>query len=165
MSRRKRPEVRLLNDKATLFELPTRRMSFRELARRIQPAEGLIPRDWAPHCNGGGWVQKTAHVAATAFVGPFAIVSGDARVLDVARILDEASVTDMAFIAGEAVVDGMASVGGHAKVFGNARISGEAQVGGLFELSCGEVSEGIIRPLSLGPKRISRGPNQLSLAV
>jgi NDP-sugar pyrophosphorylase family protein len=128
-------------------------LPFARLAKRIQPAEGLLRSDWDQHPNGGGWVQKTAFVAATAYIGPYAVVSGNARVLDLARIIDDASVTDTALIAGHAVVGGTAHVGGHAKIVGTAQVYGDAQIGGEFSLEAGELRHGINRSFGVHRRR------------
>src|ERR1700683_3070158 len=112
--------------------LGQRRMEFKDLERRIQPAAGLRRDEWDRHANGGGRVQRSAMVAPTAFVGPNTIVSGEARVLDFAQIVDEASVTASAVVGGHALVGGCAYVGGRAKVIGEARIIGSAEVAGFF---------------------------------
>jgi UDP-3-O-[3-hydroxymyristoyl] glucosamine N-acyltransferase len=151
--------------KARVLKFPAPRLDFRQLARRIQPAEGLIRKDWDMHPNGFGWVQKSAFVSKMAYVGPYAIVSGEARILDSAQIVDEASVTDAAVVAGNAVIGGFASVGGHAKIFGCARVVGDAQVGGLFSLSYGEIRGGVIRPLRVSVRRPRQISSQMRLAV
>lgn len=138
------------------LSFPATGVPFYKLASRIQPAEGLLRKDWEKHPNGGGWVQKTAFVSPTAYVGPYAIVSGNARVLDLARIMDEASITDTAVIAGTAVVEGKARIGGRAKIFGTAWILGEAEIGGEFSLSSGEFRGGIKRPLGAHSRRVAR---------
>jgi len=122
-------------------------LPFKDLARRIQPPGGLRRGEWERHENGGGWVKKTASVAATAYVGPSTIISGRARVLDFAQIRDDAVVTGDAVVAGHALVGGAAHVGGWAKIVGTARVLGQVQVAGVFCLAEGELRDGIHRPL------------------
>lgn len=85
-------------------------------------------RKGAPHPNGGGWVDASAHVDASAFVGPTARVLDRAQVLGNARIEDQAVVSASANISDSAVVRGRALVTGNARVAGNARVEDEAAV-------------------------------------
>jgi len=151
--------------RSRVLEFPKQLMEFRALARRIQPAEGLLRDDWDRHHNGGGWVQKSALVSPTAYVGPRAIVSGEARVLDYVQLIDEASVTDLALIAGKAVIGGTVTVGGNAKIFGVARVLGDAQVGGVFSMSIGEIRSGVSRPLGRSRQLARRPEAQMQLSV
>jgi hypothetical protein len=75
------------------------------------------------HPNGGGWVAKSARVAATAYVGP------DAMVLDGAQVRDHACIKEFAVVTGpRTVVSGHAKIGGRAWVCGNLRIGGNARI-------------------------------------
>jgi NDP-sugar pyrophosphorylase family protein len=150
---------------AKILRVPTPQLPFRKLAGRIQPAEGLVRDDWTCHCNGGGWVQKSAFVANTAFVGPYAIVSGDARVLDSAQIIDEASITDTAMVAGNAIVGGKSRVGGHARIIGTACILGDAQIGGEFFMLDGELRDGVSSVFEHRLRRDAKKAVQLQLGV
>jgi len=95
-----------------------------------QPGYNSKKKDFpgAAHSNGGGWVSKTASVAATAFVGPNAQVLGSAKVTGTARIEDYAIVTDQAVISGNAVIKGNAMVGSTSKVRENATVEKSARV-------------------------------------
>jgi len=93
---------------------------------------------YAPHPNGGGLVEDTAHVDATAYVGPNAKVYGNARVCGNAQVYGDARVY------GDAHVSGKAHVLGNALVYGNACVRGYAHVEDCVRL--GPVS---ITPTSL----------------
>jgi len=83
---------------------------------------------YAPHPNGGGLVEDTAHVDATAYVGPNAHVRGSAQVYGRAQV------------CGNARVYGDSFVGGDAHVFGNARVCGNAHVSWNATVFSGAVS-------------------------
>ncbi|MCF7730661.1 MAG: DUF6055 domain-containing protein [Akkermansiaceae bacterium] len=87
-------------------------------------------RKGAPHPNGGGWVDATAHADPSAYVGPAAMVLDGAQVLGKARIDDQAVVSGNAKISDNATVRGHALVTGNGIIAGNARIEDEASVYG-----------------------------------
>jgi len=87
-------------------------------------------RKGAPHPNGGGWVDATAHADPAAHVGPAAMVLDRAQVLGKARIEDQAVVSGNAKVGDNAVVRGHALVTGTGIVVGNAHIEEEASVYG-----------------------------------
>lgn len=79
-------------------------------------------RKGAPHPNGGGWVDATAHADPSAYVGP------GAKVLDRARVLGKARIDGLAVVSGNAKVSDNAIVRGHALVTGSAMIAGNARI-------------------------------------
>jgi NDP-sugar pyrophosphorylase family protein len=87
-------------------------------------------RKGAPHSNGGGWVDATAHVAASAYVGPAAMVLEQAQVTGKAKIGEQAVVSGNAKVSDNAIVRGHAVVSGNGIIGGNARIEEEASVYG-----------------------------------
>jgi hypothetical protein len=87
-------------------------------------------RKGAPHSNGGGWVDATAHVEATAYVGPAAMVLENAQVLGKARIDGQSVVSGNAKVSDNAIVRGHALVTGNGIIGGNARIEEEAAIYG-----------------------------------
>ena len=90
-------------------------------------AEPVPPAEGAPHPNGGGFVARTAEVAATAYVGPDARVTGISKVLDQARIDGRAEVRDST-VSGRAVVTGRALVMENSTVTGDAIVADHAVV-------------------------------------
>lgn len=87
-------------------------------------------RNGAPHPNGGGWVDATAHADSSAYIGPAARVLDGAQVLGNARIDDQAVVSGNAKVSDNAIVRGHALVTGNGIIAGNARIEEEASVYG-----------------------------------
>ena len=85
-------------------------------------------RKGAPHPNGGGWVDATAHADPSAYVGPAARVLEQAQVLDNARIDEQAVVSGKARVSDSAIVRGHALVTGSGSIGGNARVEEEAAV-------------------------------------
>ncbi len=84
------------------------------------PALPTADRQGAPHPNGGGWVDASAHVDPGAYVGP------EAMVLETARVLGAARIDGKAIVSGNAEVSGSAVVRDHALATGDARITGGA---------------------------------------
>ena len=108
----------------------------------LLPAAITAGRKGAPHPNGGGWVEATAHVEPSAYVGPNAMVLDRAQVLGQARIdglavvSGNAKVSDSAIVRGHAVVSGNGSIGGHALIEEEASVYGgtvdeDARLGAL----------------------------------
>ena len=92
------------------------------------PFDTHVGRVGAPHSNGGGWVDASAHVDASAFVGPGAMVLDQAQVLGKVRIEGQAVVSQKAQVKDNAVVRGHGMVTGQGIVGGNARVEEEAAV-------------------------------------
>lgn len=130
-----------------------------------QPPRSFRRQAGAAHPNGGGWVAKSAKVAATAYVAPGAQVRDRAQVTGNARIEDFAVIAGDAKVSGNAVVSGFALVRHGARVTDNARVrdfavisdrvklhgdcrvaeyvhvNGDGNVGGLAVLrGCGDVN-------------------------
>lgn len=118
-------------------------MEFEYLAARVQPARGLIRREWHQHSNGGGWVQNSAHVDATAYIGPEALVLHGAQVLGKARVLDQACIKGAAIIEDKVVVSECARVGAFAHLSGKCKVGGTALICGKFAASSGVYKTGI----------------------
>ncbi len=103
--------------------------------------EGAVPspakgrRDGAPHRNGGGWVEKTAHVDTSAYVGP------NAQVLEHAQVLNNARIEDQAVVSGKAVVKDKAKISQQALVTGGSVIGGQARVGDEAAIYDGTIDE------------------------
>jgi len=89
----------------------------------------------APHANGGGFVAKSAKVAATAYVAKGAQVLDGAQVTERARICGQAIVRQSAKVGGDAVVSGLARVGERARVDGLAHVGGYAKLSGKATLT------------------------------
>jgi len=121
-------------------------MKFEDLARHLQPPEGLRRENWKKHANGGGWVETSATVAPTAFIGPNAIVTDEAQVLDTARVEGKAVVGGCAIVADESVITDRARINEMAKVFGKSRVGGTTSVGGYAVLRDAELESGNLRP-------------------
>jgi len=109
-------------------------MDFDELARRIQPPQGLIRDEWHQHKNPdgsiGGWIENTAHVATTAYVGPDALVLNSAEILDHARLLDSACASGWCVIPGQAIVSEQGKVTDAARVGGQTVVRGDTVIRG-----------------------------------
>ncbi len=89
----------------------------------------------APHANGGGFVAKSAKVAATAYVAKGAQVLDGAQVTERARICGQAIVRQSAKVGGDALVSGLARVGERARVDGSAHVGGYAKLSGKAVLT------------------------------
>ncbi len=109
-------EVRLVNAVPTI--------------KQYQRAKGA----GAPHPNGGGWVDSTAHIEPTAYVGPNAmvldeaVVLGNARVEDYAVMMDNARIEDNAVISGFSLLQNTAWVRNNAKFRDRAMASDNTQI-------------------------------------
>ena len=95
---------------------------------------GSASQDWHQHANGGGWVYKSATVAATAYIGRDAAVYGNARVYGNAWVTGDARVSGNALVTGDAWVFGTTWVFGDAQVTGDAQVSGNARVYGTAQV-------------------------------
>ena len=102
-------------------------------APQLREAAPTIPG--APHLNGGGFVAKSAKVAATAYVAKGAQVLDGAQVTGRARICGQAIVRQSAKVGGDAVVSGLARVGERACVEGFAHVGGYAKLAGKAVLT------------------------------
>ena len=101
----------------------------------LLPVAKTAGRKGAPHPNGGGWVDATAHADPAAYVGP------SARVLDRAQVLGKARIDGLAVVSGNARISDNAIVRGHAVVTGNGIIGGNARVEEEASVYGGTVNE------------------------
>lgn len=139
---------------ATAAQPAEANLRFEDLATRIQPIQGLIPREWHRHQNLdnslGGWVRNTATVDPTAVISSNAIILDCARVLGHAKILGSARVGGGATVSDHAIVCEDAEVTDMAQVMGKCILRGRVMVRGDVVLRSGEYCEGVIRALNHG---------------
>ena len=128
--------------------------------------EGAVPaiaparREGAPHRNGGGWVEKTAHVDPGAYVGPHA------QVLERAQVLNNARVEDQAVVSGKAVVKDAARIRHHALITGGSSVGGKARVEDETALYDGTVDEdAVVGALTIVTGRKTHIHGQASVRV
>jgi len=122
-------------------------MKFEELRQYVQPALGLNRADWKRHPNGGGWVQRSAFVAATAYVGPDALVYTRAKVLDHTKVEGKSRIGGVCVVADDArIID--SEVAGQAIVRGNSTVRGSSCIAGCAVLEDGAYDGVKLSPMS-----------------
>ena len=110
-------------------------------------------REVGRHPNGGGLVEKTAHVEKTVYVGLGALVLDQALVVGEVRLLHRSKVCGSAIVKGNvkisgnaevcanAIVQDNAQIHGYSKIGGNAKVNGDSKISG-FVVIAGETTIG-----------------------